>query len=70
MVDEVFRLLLFGFRTGSNLCVCLFVRVVPIDTDALMLLLIVNGSTIILESVILHGSVHIALGSFSASSRV
>ena len=64
MVDEVFRLLLFGFRTGSDLCVCLFVRVVPIDTDALMLLLIVNGSTIVLESVILHGSVHIALGSF------
>ena len=29
-----------------------------------MLLLIVNGSTIVLESVILHGSVHIALGSF------
>ena len=64
VVDEVFRLLLFGFRTGSDLCVCLFVRVVPVDTDALMLLLIVNGSTIVLESVILHGSVHIALGSF------
>ena len=64
MVDEVFRLLLFGFRTGSDLCVCLFVRVVPIDTDALMLLLIVNGSTIVLESVVLHGSVHIALGGF------
>ena len=29
-----------------------------------MLLLIVNGSTIVLESVILHGSVYIALGSF------
>ena len=64
MVDKVFRLLLFGFRTDFDLCVCLFVRVVPIDTDALMLLLIVNGSTIVLESVILHGSVHIALGSF------
>ena len=64
MVDEVFLLLLFEFRTGSDLCVCLFIRVVPIDTDALMLLLIVNGSTIVLESVILHGSVHIALGSF------
>ena len=36
MIDEVFRFLLFGFRTGSDLCVCLFVRVVPIDTDALM----------------------------------
>ena len=64
MVDEVFRFLLFGFRTGSDLCVCLFVRVVPIDTDALMLLLIVNGSTIVLEPIILHSSVHIALGSF------
>ena len=64
MVNEVFLFLLFGFSTGSDLCVCLFVRVVPIDTDALMLLLIVNGSTIVLEPIILHSSVHIALGSF------
>ena len=62
MVNEVFRL----YRLGNaiNLCVCLFIRIVAIDTDALMLLLIVNGSTIILEPVILHGSVYIALGSF------
>ena len=64
MVDEVFRFLLFRFSTGSDLCVCLFVRVVSIDTDALMLLLIVNGSTIVLEPIILHSSVHIAMGSF------
>ena len=62
MVDEVFRL----YRLGNaiNLCVCLFIRIVAIDTDALMLMLIVNGSTVILEPVILHGSVYIALGSF------
>ena len=62
MVDEVFRL----YRLGNaiNLCVCLFIGIVAIDTDALMLLLIVNGSTIVLESVMLHGSVYIALGSF------
>ena len=62
MVDEVFRL----YRLGNaiNLCVCLFIRIVAIDTDALMLLLIVNGSTIVLESIMLHGSVYIALGSF------
>ena len=48
MVNEVFRL----YRLGNaiNLCVCLFIRIVAIDTDALMLLLIVNGSTVILES--------------------
>ena len=64
MVDEVFRFLLFRLCTGSDLCLCLFIRIVTIDTDALMLLLIVNGSTVILEPVMLHSSVYIALGSF------
>ena len=62
VVDKVFRL----YRLGNaiNLCVCLFVGIVAIDTDTLMLMLIVNGSTVILEPVILHSSVYIALGSF------
>ena len=62
MVNEMFRLYRFG--NAIDLCVCLFIRIVTVDTDALMLLLIVNGSTVILEPIILHGSVYIALGSF------
>ena len=62
VVNEVFRLYRFG--NAIDLCVCLFIRIVAIDTDALMLLLIVNGCTVILEPVILHSSVYIALGSF------
>ena len=62
MVNEMF--LLYRLGNAIDLCVCLFIRIVTIDTDALMLLLIVNGSTVILEPVILHGSVYIALGSF------
>ena len=48
VVNEVF--LLYRFGNAIDLCVCLFIRIVAIDTDALMLLLIVNGSTVILES--------------------
>ena len=67
MVDEVFRdnfdAICVEVRR-IDLCVCLLIRIVAINTDALMLLLIVNGSTIVFETVRLHSSVYISLGGF------
>ena len=47
-----------------NLCVGVFIGIITVNADTPMFQLIVDCGTVILETIVFHGSVHISLGSF------